>query len=674
MTGRRRNLDSNSHRQRIPTDDHRVVRELRSGHQQIRLDTLEEQDTASSAVAELDSIIDNLDSSITSIEEDSKEFLDEFREFAETHFRAVSEIEGAANDLEVKEESMSSASSDEEGGFSVEDLETRRSSRPEPGTVRNLLTALEQQPRSYIAALKTTAVTASTEATTAHTGIQQPIMSGPNQDESSANLAASSQNGTSDGSGGGTFYFSFNDEEELERRALAYAPDIEMDDVLKRFGEILVNQYKLMIDKYKLICKQLEKEPMEEIVLRMQLARVEQVLDKIKSYTMQLSECAARLKGGKALEHHFQTMDEVSEAFCVLKVTITSELENMKDEGIKPKKNSTQADFQKLLKVARAKPVDLPTYDGKSKAAYAGFKDSFKYIIERTSVPKELWGGQLEDSLKGDALDYVGGRGLWHGKYEELWAILDDKYANRWNVTTEAVSNFYFKPLPEGSREAHIKWFYEMANDLRALVKLNLSVEQLGTSMILQMMRADYANEVRSSLKVNAGKAGANKAAFSLNEMVSAVNDTLAVNHDPGQFCTARSTLTLQTAAIPSASSPAAGVTSSTGDGTRGRGSSRRGRGGFRGRGRGRGIGPVNCYVCPGTQGTGHMVKKCPYFKTVEARKQELIRQKRCPKCTAWEHQGTECLQLPVCPVAGCGELHRSYLCSKGGPARAGNL
>ena len=167
MTGCRRNFDSNSHRQRIPTDDHRLVRELRSGHQQIQLDTLEEQDTAISAVAELDSIIDNLDSSITSIEEDSKEFLDEFREFAETHFRAVSEIEGAANDLEVKEESMSSASSDEEGGFSVEDLETRRSSRPEPGTVSNLLTALEQQPRSYIAALKTTAATASTEATTA---------------------------------------------------------------------------------------------------------------------------------------------------------------------------------------------------------------------------------------------------------------------------------------------------------------------------------------------------------------------------------------------------------------------------------------------------------------------------------------------------------------------------
>merc|ERR1711891_56040 len=122
------------------------------------------------------------------------------------------------------------------------------------------------------------------------------------------------------------------------------------------------------------------------------------------------------------------------------------------------------------------------------------------------------------------ALEYIGGKRHWHGKYNELWAILDNKYANRWNVTTEAVSNFYFKPLPQDTRKDHLKWFYEMANDLRALVKLNLSVEQLGTSIILKMMKADYANEVRSSLKVKAGPDDAGKAAFSLQEMTSAVN------------------------------------------------------------------------------------------------------------------------------------------------------
>ena len=82
------------------------------------------------------------------------------------------------------------------------------------------------------------------------------------------------------------------------------------------------------------------------------------------------------------------------------------------------------------------------------------------------------------------------------------------------------MSNFYFKPLPDESRTAHLKWFYEMANDLRTLTNLNLSVEELGTSMILQMMKADYAREVRRSLKVQAGPDNAKKAAFSLKGRV----------------------------------------------------------------------------------------------------------------------------------------------------------
>ena len=76
---------------------------------------------------------------------------------------------------------------------------------------------------------------------------------------------------------------------------------------------------------------------------------------------------------------------------------------------IKPQADLIQAEFLKLLEVASAKPVNLRTYDGKSKAAYAGFKDSFKSIIEHTSLPQESWGVQLENSLIGEALEYIGG-------------------------------------------------------------------------------------------------------------------------------------------------------------------------------------------------------------------------------------------------------------------------
>ena len=113
--------------------------------------------------------------------------------------------------------------------------------------------------------------------------------------------------------------------------------------------------------------------------------------------------------------------------------------------------------------------------------------------------PKRIIGGTIGNSLIEDALQYIG-----VGDY----GMVDMKNCGQFWMT-------YFKPLPEESRVAHLKWFYEMTNALRALVKLNLSVEGLGTSMFLQMMEADYANEVRSSLKVNTGPGNADKAAFS---------------------------------------------------------------------------------------------------------------------------------------------------------------
>ena len=106
-------------------------------------------------------------------------------------------------------------------------------------------------------------------------------------------------------------------------------------------------------------------------------------------------------EGGKSLEHHFLTLDEFLDAFYALKVGITAELEAKKGQGVQQKPAPAQADFHKLLKVARAKPVDLPTYDGKSKASYKGFKESFKYIIEHTNVPPELCGGTIGKLFNG---------------------------------------------------------------------------------------------------------------------------------------------------------------------------------------------------------------------------------------------------------------------------------
>ena len=91
-------------------------------------DQLSDQATASSAVVDLGSLIDDLNSSLTSIEEDSKELIDEYRESLETHFRAPS-VEGAVGYhlVDTKIKPMSSHEDldyyDDEGGFTQEELE-----------------------------------------------------------------------------------------------------------------------------------------------------------------------------------------------------------------------------------------------------------------------------------------------------------------------------------------------------------------------------------------------------------------------------------------------------------------------------------------------------------------------------------------------------------------------
>ena len=74
---------------------------------------------------------------------------------------------------------------------------------------------------------------------------------------------------------------------------------------------------------------------MDEVELRMQLARVEYVIDRLKTYTSQLSEISTRFGGGKSLEHHFLTLDEFLDTFHVLKVGIRSESADMKGQESK---------------------------------------------------------------------------------------------------------------------------------------------------------------------------------------------------------------------------------------------------------------------------------------------------------------------------------------------------
>ena len=371
----------------------------------LRSDQSSDQAIANSAVSDLDNLLDVLNSSLTSIEEDSKDLI-EYRE--STHFRAPS-VEGAVGYHlpDSKIEPMSSNDQDlhyyededddeDEGGFTQVQLEAL-----ETGTVGKL-SAFDKQPHLYAAALKAKSAAPFTAApaVTRTQGLSFRNLS--DQNMASANLGKlSALDGADIGPGSSSLDSSSKHVHSHKvRKDMAYAENHGVvQEELKRFGNLLVVQYGLASNKYNQVVEATGKH-LSEADLQLLLVRVEQVIDRLNIYTNQLAEMSTKWEGGKSLEHHFLTLDEFLDAFNTLKVGIAAELED-KGQGAQQKPAPAQADFHKLLKVARAKPVDLPTYDGKSKASYKGFKESFKYIIERTNVPPELWGGTIGKLFNG---------------------------------------------------------------------------------------------------------------------------------------------------------------------------------------------------------------------------------------------------------------------------------
>ena len=92
--------------------------------------------------------------------------------------------------------------------------------------------------------------------------------------------------------------------------------------------------------------------------------------------------------------------------------------------------------------VANSPTVDLPEFHGKT-IKYNSFKKNFQFVIEKVNGPKELWATHLVNSLKGSVKQYIGDEGKWFDRYDDLWKVLDNKYANMWTLTNETVSSFF---------------------------------------------------------------------------------------------------------------------------------------------------------------------------------------------------------------------------------------
>ena len=336
--------------------------------------------------------------------------------------------------------------------------------------------------------------------------------------------------------------------------------------------------------------------------------------------------------------------------------------------------NPEAATLAAFMKVANSPPVELPTYDGRNISEYAAFKEKFQFVIQYISGPKELWATHLENKLTHDAKMYVGSKGSWYNKYNELWEALDDKYANRWNIATEAVRNFFFKQRPEENQEAVLNWFHQQLDNLRNVISLNMSVEEIGTNLILQTLPNDYAREVRSGLRV-AHASNKKKAAFSIKELRTVINDTIAIKHDPESFRPPKSTLSLQTAATPAGAGSALWAPESQHTPYqsigRGRGRTRAGRSrGGSGRGRGRGNGArrpngYSCELCIGEEKNSHTSRNCPNNPTPEAKREKFIAKNLCPACTQPRHTGFPCKIMNTCnKTPDCqSNKHYDWLC-----------
>ena len=306
--------------------------------------------------------------------------------------------------------------------------------------------------------------------------------------------------------------------------------------------------------------------------------------------------------------------------------------------------------------VAQAKPVELPTFDGTSASAYANFKSKFQYVIQQCNIPRELWATHLEDNLIGKAKDYVGKNGTWHNNWPGLWNYLDQKYANRWNLASEAVSNFFFKPSPSGDKRDTANYIYQQKNNLDQILALGLTIEEIGVNTILQNLPEEHAKEIRQALRTaHAGKS--EKEHFKMKTLIQVTNDTIGIENASRtpDLTVAKSTLNLATQQTQVPTSRFS------------RGRYRGARGGNRGRGgKTTSSGLWECSVCPENTKKGHNQYTCTLYKTPDEKRKQLVAQGRCPICIAHMpvSEPHKCYP-PPCPNEGCSEKHVKYLCDK---------
>ena len=305
-----------------------------------------------------------------------------------------------------------------------------------------------------------------------------------------------------------------------------------------------------------------------------------------------------------------------------------------------------------LRNSSQAPKVTLPSFSGVM-SEYAAFKKNFKFVITQLNCEQKLWGTHLYNSLKGEAKEYVGSQRDWINRYEELWEMLDDKYANRWVLANETINTFICKPLPGESPEEINKFFYGQIDALKSVLELKMSLEQVGVSIISQSLPEDIGKDIKQGLRsLHPNK---KQYAFSIKDILAVYNDCMAIRSISNVSDALQSTLSMKASIsqVPPSSNGQdsfpdhpANPNGNSAQRGRGRGNSNaRGRGQYRSRGQlsGRGGGRFrngrrHCLLCPSTD---HPPWNCPQYTDASTRRERLKELNLCIACAGRVHKGS---------------------------------
>ena len=142
-----------------------------------------------------------------------------------------------------------------------------------------------------------------------------------------------------------------------------------------------------------------------------------------------------------------------------------------------------------------------------------------------------MWASYLENSIKGEAANYIGSKGKWFNNYDGLWATLDDKYANRWVLASETIRQFFNRENPEATQTSVDRWFYEQLDCMKSILDLGLTAEQIMVNVMTQVLPEEYANEIRQGLRNK--YPDRDRSNFTGEEIRAVYNDTIAIRNIP---------------------------------------------------------------------------------------------------------------------------------------------